>query len=92
MSCQDETILKILYLSKSKQKKKGNSTDKHQSILRGLELRIHFLKPISTMVERSSRSQMFFKIGVLKNFKNVTGKHLRWGLFIIKFIKSYKLY
>ena len=24
----------------------------------------------------SSRSQMFFKIGVLKNFTNFTGKHL----------------
>ena len=29
----------------------------------------------------SSRSQMFFKIGILKNF---TGKHLRWSLFSIK--------
>ena len=30
---------------------------------------------------RSSRSQMFFKIGVLKNFAIFTGKHLCWGLF-----------
>ena len=33
---------------------------------------------------RSSRSQMFFKISVLKNFKNFIGKHLRWSLFLIK--------
>ena len=29
-----------------------------------------------------SRSQMFVKIGVLKNFENFTGKHLCWGLFL----------
>ena len=33
---------------------------------------------------RSSRSQMFFKIGVLKNFANFTGKHLFWNLSLIK--------
>ena len=30
---------------------------------------------------RSSRLQMFFKIGVLKSFANFTGKHLCWSLF-----------
>ena len=33
---------------------------------------------------RSSRSQMFFKIGVLKNFAILTGKHLCWSLLYIK--------
>ena len=33
---------------------------------------------------RSSRSQTFFKIGVLKNFANFTGKHLCWSLLLIK--------
>ena len=33
---------------------------------------------------RRSRSQMFFKTDVLKNFANFTGKHLFWGLFSIK--------
>ena len=33
---------------------------------------------------RSSRSLMFVKIGVLKNFANFTGKHLRCSLFLIK--------
>ena len=33
---------------------------------------------------RSSCSQMFFKIGPLKNFVNFTGKDLRWSLFSIK--------
>ena len=27
-------------------------------------------------------------MGVLKNFKNFTGKHLRWSLFLIKFRAS----
>ena len=36
---------------------------------------------------RSSRSQMFFKIGILKNSPNFTGKHLRWSIFLIKFKK-----
>ena len=27
---------------------------------------------------------MLFQIGSLKNFANVTGKHLCWGLFLIK--------
>ena len=34
--------------------------------------------------EAVSRSQMFFKIGVLKNFENFTRKHLCWSLFLIK--------
>ena len=33
---------------------------------------------------RSSRSQMFFKIGVLKNFVSFTWKHLSWTLLLIK--------
>ena len=33
---------------------------------------------------RSSRLQMFFKIGVLKSFANFTGKHLCWSLFLKK--------
>ena len=31
---------------------------------------------------RSSRLQMFFKIGVFKSFANFTGKHLCWSLFL----------
>ena len=33
---------------------------------------------------RSSRSKMFFKIGLLKNFKNFPGKHLCWSLLFSK--------
>ena len=33
---------------------------------------------------KSSRSQMFFKIGVLKNFAIFAGKHLCWSYFLIK--------
>ena len=32
------------------------------------------------LIFRSSRSQMFFKIGVLKKFATFTGKHLCWPL------------
>ena len=41
-----------------------------------------FMQYIATI--RNSRSQMFFKIGVYKNFAIFTGKHLCWGLFLIK--------
>ena len=33
---------------------------------------------------RNSRSQMFFKVDVLKNFVIFTAKYLRWSLFLIK--------
>ena len=33
-------------------------------------------------------SQMFFKIDVLKNFANFTGKHQCWSLFLVNFIKK----
>ena len=33
---------------------------------------------------RNSRSLIFFKIGVIKIFTNLKGKHLRWRLFLIK--------
>ena len=33
---------------------------------------------------RSSRSQMFFKIGALKTFAIFTAKHLCWSLFLMK--------
>ena len=33
---------------------------------------------LSIALLRSSRSQMFFKLGVLKNFANFRGKHLCW--------------
>ena len=35
---------------------------------------------------RSSHLQMFFKIGVPKNFANFTGKHLCWNLILIKLL------
>ena len=34
------------------------------------------------------RSQMFFKIGFLKNLGNFTGKHLCWSLFFNKVVRS----
>ena len=37
---------------------------------------------------KSSRSQMFFKKGVLKNFTILTRKHLCWNLFVIQLQSS----
>ena len=39
-------------------------------------------EPLKTV--QSSRSQIFFEIGSLKNFAIFTGKHLCWGFFLIK--------
>ena len=41
-----------------------------------------FLRTAFLYTSRSSRLQMFFKIGVLKSFSNFTGKHLCWSLFL----------
>ena len=47
----------------------------------------HFVDTLHYRVNiRSSRSQMFFQTGVLKNFSNFTGKHLRWSLFLINLL------
>ena len=36
----------------------------------------------SLHVNKSIRSQMFFKTGILKNFAILTGKHLGWSIFL----------
>ena len=41
------------------------------------------------LTNRSSRSQMLFKIGVLKNLTIFTGKHLCWSLFLIKLLQAF---
>ena len=40
--------------------------------------------PLYFQMYRSSHSQMFFKMDVLKNFIMFTGKHLCWSLFLVK--------
>ena len=57
-------------------KKKG------KRICKGLKISV--MGVISTTSIKSSRSQMFFKIGVLKNFAIFTGKHVCNSLFLIK--------
>ena len=51
---------------------------------------VNFAKLFKTTVfqktNRSSRSQMFFKIGLLENFANFRGKDLCWSLFLIKLL------
>ena len=42
------------------------------------------LNLIKSKAFRSSRSQMFHKIGVLENFAKFTGKYLCWNQFLIK--------
>ena len=44
---------------------------------------LHFFALCSSR-HRSSLSQMFFKICVLKNFLNFAGKHQCWSFFLIK--------
>ena len=40
---------------------------------------------------KSSRLQMFFKIGLHKNFTILTGKHLYWSLFLLKEVAGFSL-
>ena len=42
-----------------------------------------YLEPMTNYFG-SSRSQMFFKLAVLKNFTNLTEKHLCWSIFFKK--------
>ena len=44
---------------------------------------------VLSIFNRSSRSQMFFKISVLKNFAIFTGNHPCWSLFLIKLQDAY---
>ena len=37
-----------------------------------------------TVTYKSSHSQIFFRIGVLRNFAMFTGKHMCWSLILIK--------
>ena len=43
----------------------------------------YFFLLIGRTSHRSSRSHMFFKIDVVKNFAIFTGKHLCWTLFLV---------
>ena len=47
------------------------------------EVKFVFFSGLKTDL-RSSRSQIFFKIGVLKNFAGFTGKHMCQSLFFNK--------
>ena len=51
-----------------------------KSLSRNKVLNHHFLKSLHV----TSRTQMFFKIGVLRNVAIFTGKHLCWSHFLIK--------
>ena len=48
-----------------------------------------FKQGLISEIFRSSCTQMFFKISVLKNVINLTGKHLRCSLFLIK-LKAFR--
>ena len=87
-TCQEEKEKKNLYmkakknLSKEKWKYFVDFTCKmFENYLVELRLVRH-----SIMVQKQfrCRSQMFLKIGVLKNFTNLTEKQLCWSLFLIK--------
>ena len=57
--------------------------DTHMASMKIVQLKV-FKIANSKLFWRSSRSQMFFKIGVLKNFANLTGKHLCWSIYSIR--------
>ena len=40
-------------------------------------------KFLKVFLQKQSFAQMFFEIGILKNFPILTGKHLCWSLFLI---------
>ena len=64
------------------EKLKGNySLKRKKQPVRVIRENSCMLKEAATI--RSSRLQMFFKIGVLKNFAIFTGKHPCWSLFKI---------
>ena len=45
---------------------------------------VNFLIFLILFLFSNSRLQMFFKIGILKNFPIFAGKHLCWSLILIK--------
>ena len=52
----------------------------------------YFMENVMFLHEnRNSRSQMFFKIDVLKNFANFTWKHLCWSFFLKRQNRSVKV-
>ena len=50
-----------------------------------------WLNFITSKAFRSSRSQMFYKLGFLENFAKFTGKHLCWNQFLIKLITCFPM-
>ena len=54
------------------------------SVAFSIEISHLFNMKCNTGLSRSSRSQMFFKIDLLKNFAIFVGKLLCWSLFLIK--------
>ena len=54
------------------------------SYFRSVNIATFLRTPFLYNTSRSSRLQMFFKIGVLKNFANFRGKHLCWSVFLRK--------
>ena len=56
---------------------------------------INSLKKIDVSIEfsdRSSRSRLFFKIGVFKNFAILTGERLCWSLFLLIKVAGQKVW
>ena len=62
--------------------KNSNKKKQGKRICKGVKISV--MGVISTTSIKSRRSQMFFKIGVLKNFAIFTGKDMCKSLFLIK--------
>ena len=58
----------------------------HRTLITGYFRPVNIAKFLRTdflwNTSRSSRLQIFLKIGILKSFANFTGKHLYWSLFL----------
>ena len=57
-----------------------------QEMLHILKIALKQIIMLANAIYRSSRWEMFHKIGVLKNFAKFTEKHLCQCLFLIKFL------
>ena len=76
------TSLKIKFITKFiGYREKQSPSNRKQTDYAAEVLKIKNLTQNLSLKFRNSRSQMFFKVGVLKNIANFTAKHLCWSLF-----------
>ena len=85
--CNNEWFCKIREVAIQRCLKFSNTSA--QPFFRKLVSLLLLLSGLSSI--RNNRLQMFFKIGVLRNFANFTGKHLFWILFFLIKLQAFRL-